>query len=110
MHWECEVLPIVCDRTKRVAVMCERLHMTPEGPVAAYRRNRCRSKCLDARRRRFFGPVGCEGSYITATLAANRSADRGGTAMFRIRAFNGYGRPLRLSKRAVGCELDERST
>ncbi len=35
---ECEVLPIVCDRTKRVAVMCERLHIAPEGSVTAYRR------------------------------------------------------------------------
>ena len=56
------------------------------------------------------GPVGCEGSYITATLAANRSADRGGTAMLGSARSTVYGRPLRLSKRAVGCELDERST
>ena len=46
----------------------------------------------------------------TASLAANRSAQRGGTAMLGSARSMVYGRPLRLSKAAVGCELDERST
>ena len=90
--------------------LCASVAHNAEGPGCGVPLHRCRSKCLDANRRRFFGPVGCEGSHITATLAANRSADRGGTAMLGSARSMVYGRPLRLSKAAVGCELDEPST